>query len=521
MALALPPVEACRDPHRILAEPTLPADADVAAEVAAIRAELEHARVQRSAGRYDVAYASAEGLLERARATGYDPVVAEVLGVRGGVDSRRGNFEAGQASLREAVVLAGGEHHDAFAADAAADLVFVLGSELRRFDEARAWADVGEMFLRRSGGDDLIQRARLLGARANVDFADGRYDDAEPRMQAALAAWEELGDLRPLDVAVAAGNLGGLHAVRGRYDQALALHERALAIREQTLGPEHPDLAMSLSNLGIALDALQRYDEAEAALRRGLAIREAALGPGHPALASICGNLGTVLVHVRRDEEAAQFHARALAIREAAFGPDHPDVASSLSNLGNARNNQRRFDEAIALHRRALAIREAKLPADHVDMGNSLQNLGDVLRAAGQPEEAEPLLVRAIEVTQRALGEDHPAIATQYAALGTAQEDLGRPHDALESFRRALAIREKSSGGELDVATLHWRVGKLAWELDVEREAARGNIARALEESAGSGASDGARRKDIEAWLALHPDARPSAEREPDAARGD
>ena len=37
---------------------------------------------------------------------------------------------------------------------------------------------------------------------------------------------------------------------QGRYSEAIPLAERALAIREKTRGPDHPDVAASLNNLG-------------------------------------------------------------------------------------------------------------------------------------------------------------------------------------------------------------------------------------------------------------------------------
>ena len=37
----------------------------------------------------------------------------------------------------------------------------------------------------------------------------------------------------------------------GRYAEAEPLYERALAIREKALGPDHPDVATSLNNLAV------------------------------------------------------------------------------------------------------------------------------------------------------------------------------------------------------------------------------------------------------------------------------
>ncbi|MFM7327028.1 MAG: tetratricopeptide repeat protein, partial [Nodosilinea sp.] len=77
----------------------------------------------------------------------------------------------------------------------------------------------------------------------------------------------------------------------GRYSEAVPLAERALAIREQALGPDHPDTATSLNNLALLYESMGRYEEAEPLYQRALAIYEKALGPDHPLTASSLNNL--------------------------------------------------------------------------------------------------------------------------------------------------------------------------------------------------------------------------------------
>src|SRR6266705_554827 len=68
----------------------------------------------------------------------------------------------------------------------------------------------------------------------------------------------------------------------GKYAEAVPLAQRALAIREKALGPDHPDVASLLNNLAELYRAQGRYADAEALFKRSLAIREKALGPDHP-----------------------------------------------------------------------------------------------------------------------------------------------------------------------------------------------------------------------------------------------
>ena len=78
----------------------------------------------------------------------------------------------------------------------------------------------------------------------------------------------------------------------GKYADAIPLAQRALAIREKALGPDHPDVALSLNNLALLYRNQGRYAEAEPLYKRSLAIREKALGPDHPDVARVAEQPG-------------------------------------------------------------------------------------------------------------------------------------------------------------------------------------------------------------------------------------
>ncbi len=64
-----------------------------------------------------------------------------------------------------------------------------------------------------------------------------------------------------------------LTGAQGRYAEAEPLFQRALAIDEKALGPEHPDVAASLENYAALLRQTARADEAERMEARAKAIR--------------------------------------------------------------------------------------------------------------------------------------------------------------------------------------------------------------------------------------------------------
>jgi tetratricopeptide (TPR) repeat protein len=57
-----------------------------------------------------------------------------------------------------------------------------------------------------------------------------------------------LGDEHP-DVATSFNNLAALYESQGRYSEAEPLFQQALALRQKLLGDEHPSVATSFNNL--------------------------------------------------------------------------------------------------------------------------------------------------------------------------------------------------------------------------------------------------------------------------------
>ena len=126
-------------------------------------------------------------------------------------------------------------------------------------------------------------------------FTQGRYTEAEPLYQCALAiAEEQLGASHP-QTAGSLNNLALLYESQGRYTEAEPLYQRALAIREEQLGASHPDTAGSLNNLAALYYRQGRYTEAEPLYQRAVMIALTSLGTKHPQTQQIMGNYLTLL----------------------------------------------------------------------------------------------------------------------------------------------------------------------------------------------------------------------------------
>jgi esterase/lipase superfamily enzyme/Tfp pilus assembly protein PilF len=279
-------------------------------------------------------------------------------------------------------------------------------------------------------------------------YQAGKYSEAVPVAQQALALAEKLHGPDHPDVANSLNHLAALYGTQGRYADAEPLYRRSLAIREKALGPDHPDVARSLNNLAGLYDDEGRYADAEPLYKRALAIDEKALGPDDTVVATMLNNLAALYHDEGRYTDTEPLLKRSLAIREKALGPDNPDVARSLNNLAGLYHDEGRYADAEPLYKHALAVREKALGPDHPDVAQSLNNLAALYGTQGRYADAEPLLKRSLAIDEKALGPDHPDVANSLSNLAALYHDEGRYPDAEPLMKRSIAIDEKALGPE-------------------------------------------------------------------------
>ena len=124
-------------------------------------------------------------------------------------------------------------------------------------------------------------------------------------------------------------------ALQGRYAEAEPLFERALAIFER-ISPDHPELAESLNGLGAVHTHFGRYAEAQPLFERSLALLDRT-SPDHQNTAECLSGLAEVYAHFGRDADAEMLFERALAVKEKTFAPDHPEVEEIRRKLATLR----------------------------------------------------------------------------------------------------------------------------------------------------------------------------------------
>jgi CHAT domain-containing protein/Tfp pilus assembly protein PilF len=319
-------------------------------------------------------------------------------------------------------------------------------SQAGKFSEAIPLAQRALAIREKALGPDHPDVALSLTGLAELYQLQGRYADAEPLHKRALAIQEKaLGPDGPY-TGRSLHDLAEVYRAQGRYADAEPLYKRALAIYEKAFGPDNVPIATTLSALAMLYHNQGRYADAEPLQKRALAIGEKALGPDHPNVAIWLIGLAELHRRQGRYADAEPIAKRALVTSEKALGPDHPTVAAALNLLAELYRFQARTADAEPLYKRALAIQKKALGPDHRDVANSLGNLASLYSSQGRYADAEPLQKRALAIYEKAQGPDHPNVATSLDVLANLYGRQGRYADAEPLGRRSLALREKGLG---------------------------------------------------------------------------
>jgi serine/threonine protein kinase len=316
-ASALGNLERCADVKLLRAVVKPPDDPAVRATVDRLRTRLAEVRVQCSVGRLSEGLKSMGPLEEEVRRTGYGPLLAETLFELGNLHCERRDATVAAAAFEEAVWTAELSRHDEVAAKAAAQLVYVVGDALLRFDAGEIWARHAETLLRRMGGQEYL--------------------------------WGWLYN-----------NRGAMRERQGRLTDAVEDARRAVAAKEKVHGPDSAEVGMSLGNVAINLEQLGDVEAAVQTMGRAFRILETCLGPEHPRTAILLSNYGEILNRLGRFEEAARMCARAIAIFEGESAPDGVMLSYPLTALGLAYLGAGQAARALPVLERAAEIRDEK-----------------------------------------------------------------------------------------------------------------------------------------------------------------
>ncbi len=254
-------------------------------------------------------------------------------------------------------------------------------------------------------------------------------------------------------------NLAGLYRAQGRYGEAEPLLQRALAAREKVLGAEHPDTLGSVNCLAALYESQGRYGEAEPLYQHALAAHEKMLGAKHPSTLISVHNLAALYESQCRYGEAEPLYQRALAGHEKVLGAEHPQTLRSVNSLAGLYQSQGRYGEAEPLYQHALAASEKVLGAEHpktltvqLNYTGALVNMNQLRDALRLLQRLEPRLLELAALRLRHTRQEH--VRRLFLANQSSFQDvvltlaLNHPEPSFLELAAKVMLRWKQIQGE-------------------------------------------------------------------------
>ncbi|NVJ02395.1 tetratricopeptide repeat protein [Myxococcus sp. AM009] len=455
LVASLEGVSGCRDAPELVNRPQ-PPDA-LRPRVDAARRKLAEARAHMDAGNHPGALKETTALLQAIQGLEYRPLEAEVLTLHGYAHGLAGKPKEAEEHLYKALWAAEAGRDDETVARVWNLLLWVVGDQMARMDEANRLVHHARAAVERLGRERFPHIATDLHLRMGGLFlVQGKLDEADAEFTQGLElARRTAGPSRPRVTYFLTG-LGRVRSRQLRAEEALALYReaQAYAFQERQWSPEHPVLALNLNNIATELLSLGRTQEALETFQRSLTLLEAARSKEHASLAAPLNNLAGLLRREGRLEEARSHYARALAIFERSKGPDHPSTVTALGGLGMVAYDSDRLDEALTHNQQALERIQRSVGQDSPRLEMSLRNLGLIHLRAGRPAVARRNLTQALSLLQKENGTDSVVACGVERDLARVDLETGAFRAALTRCQRALALDEAAQGDDSPDAAL-------------------------------------------------------------------
>jgi tetratricopeptide (TPR) repeat protein/predicted Ser/Thr protein kinase len=436
----LPSVDACLRSEGVqaLADPP-PEQRDAVRGVRDELAQLEARMQVRPAASFVLELA---GLRERARASNYAPVIAELLRVEGKLALAEGDLVRASELLREAWALALASGDDSLALTCATELIEAdQGSDkAQHVANALRWHASAAALSERLGSPPEAELALHL-AYATLLRQDARYDEALVELDAAAqlaAGLEGSAEVHALEVA---RQRGTVLQMSGRYTEARVVIDRVIAGQEALVGPNHPFLLDTLGTRGNIAIAEGRHEDG---LRETLRIREIAersYGPTHARTLRAMAGMATIQ-SLRGEQAEARTIFEDLLVR---LGErERVDTKSgSHATMGLCATLLELEDVAAARDACPRAAESAlRFYGElHPVIAVAHNNLALLARLEREPERSLAHEYVALDVCRRSVEPQHPYVAFAHVGLAESLLMLGRPHDALAPALQLLALR--------------------------------------------------------------------------------
>lgn len=495
-------LEACANADALLAQAPLPDDPATRAAVEAVYIEIESINNARRLGTATGLETRSAGVVEKARATKYAPVLSAALRSHAQALIDIDATDAAAPVLRELTEVAAEAHDDANAAWAWAELLRVVGWVQEKYQEAYALLPAARAAMKRAPADPLT-RARFLAEESMVLFLNDKAVEARARNAEGRQILVDAGAATP--GSPLAGALAGLtyraavfEEMVGNYAEAERGYRGYVDMSIAAFGPDHPLTADAWHSLGEPqrrqghhADAIRSYSEA-------VRIKAARQGET-PTTANTLIALADSLQHEKRFPEALAAIARAETILRNTPGSSQADLASAISHHSIIHHSMGNLDEAIRLRGDAIALYESA-EGERVNLGRGYFNRAELAVARGRCDDALTDYQRAIDIFTEELGAEHPQLVYPLSGIGRCQVLLGEHGDAIKTLDRALALQQGDAGRESRLQARYYR-GRALVESGRDRASGMREVRAAHVEMTGNATLD-EMKGDVEKWLA-------------------
>lgn len=233
-------------------------------------------------------------------------------------------LDAAQEQLERADTLRAADGGNAYAATL--DVLAMLA--WRRDDTARA-EQLLQQALAHCGSDAAgrLQRASVLSDHAALLGALGRFDEALPMAQEAVALGDTIPGATLANRAISWGNLATAFHGLGRYDEAADAYAHSAALLEA----EHPlpefDLAINDNNRALLFDRLGRPADALPFAARSVERKRRVMGNDYPGLVWPLADLASYQASVGQDAASRASLDEAWRLAPTLFALDSADAA--------------------------------------------------------------------------------------------------------------------------------------------------------------------------------------------------
>ncbi|MEM6290076.1 MAG: tetratricopeptide repeat protein [Myxococcota bacterium] len=405
--------------------------------IEAARAEQSAIRALISAGKYDLAAAQSEALVETAEALDAPKFFADVLYTRGEALYQIGRVKDAVTILERANVAAVALG-DIRTVRNTALMLIVVESEAGNPTAGLRWSRQAEPAIE-ALGDEPSDRVVLHTNRGIALAEKGSYAEAQAEVERAL---EDEARATPLQRVQLLRSLSGALFYQGHLDEAIETHEQVLRLSIEQLGPEHPTVAMVEYNLGTFLMTKGVFEQADARLARALEIQRRSLPPNHTDIADTLNSIGASAYQQRRIKDAIGPMEQAYEIKRLALSDTHQDVLESRVNIAVLRTETGEYERAAEDLEDVLRRIDGDENVPATTKSSALFNLARLRLKQERIEDAASLYEAVLKLDESRLEPDDPRLASTLIGLGVLRKQQDRPEAALELYERAFSIQE-------------------------------------------------------------------------------